>query len=629
MKTFCPPWGRACSLLVQQIPLLRRLVVLWLLALCLGSFNGLLAQPAFFRKDIFVGLQPSAVIPGDFNGDGRTDLAVSTEEGLFVLLNSGGGKFQRPIRTEASSLAGFFWLAVSADFNGDGKDDLVGSGLLFLSRGDGTFLPPRPVGDQEAVAAADFNGDGKMDLLIADSSWGSGGLTTRGVRVLLGNGDGTFQSGAMVSALAAVQVRVADFNRDGRPDVAFLPMPGTYPGLAPSGSTTLLVFLGQGDGTFGPEIRTPFQGAPDSSSYSFLVANFNGDKLPDVFTAGGIALGKGDGSFQALIPYVSNVRGFPMAAADFTGDGYADLIMTYYSDNSIGICSGRGDGTLSQPVAQSIARGSGYSAGLTAPVDLDGDGRLDLVSANYLPNTVSVLLGRAQWQPAMRRAVSAAIDLAIVAPGSLATLFAPASSTGSASATPPWPTSLGGISLEVRDSAGATHLAPLLYVSPTQINFRVPAGTALGEATLAIVGDSGTAEAGSMQVEAVAPGFFTADGWPMFTAVMVEPDGTQVPVAAEPIPLSTAGDRPIYLSFFGTGFAGANTDNVTVSINGTRVPVVYAGPQETPGVDQINIRLVPEVLGTMNCVEFWGCEGPAVSIRIGGVPANSLWLWVE
>jgi uncharacterized protein (TIGR03437 family) len=621
MKTIWPPCLR--------ISLLQRGVVLCLLALCLGSFTDLLGQPAFFRKDILVGLQPSVVIPGDFNGDGRTDLAVSTAEGLFVLLNAGGGKFERPIRTEASSLGGFFWLAAGADFNGDGKDDLVGSGLLFLSRGDGTFLPPRPIGDQEALAAADFNGDGKMDLLIADASWSSGGLTTRGVRILLGNGDGTFHSGAMVTPLAAVQARVADFNHDGRTDVGLLPMPGVYPELVTAGSLTFLVFLGQGDGTFGPEIRTPLQGAPGSSSYSFLVADFNGDKLPDLYTAGGIALGKGDGSFQALLPYASNVRGFPMAAADFTGDGYADLIMSYYSTNSIAICAGRGDGTLLPPVEQSVAGGSGYSAGLTTPVDLDGDGRLDLVSANYVSNAVSVLLGRAPWEPALRRAVSAAIDLAIVAPGSLATLFAPTPSTGTG-ATPPWPTSLGGINLEVRDSTGATHLAPLLYVSPTQINFRVPAGTALGEATLAIVGDSGTSEAGSMQVEAVAPGFFTAGGWPLFTAVMVEPDGTQVPVEAEPIPLSTAGDRPIYLSFFGTGFSGATTNNVTVSINGLRVPVVYAGPQEAPGVDQINIRLLPEILGTMTCEADWYCdESGAVAIKIGGVPANSLSLWIQ
>ena len=340
MKTAWSPVVMACSLFTQQVRFLRRLVVLWLLALCLGSFNHLLGQPAFFRKDILVGQHPLAVIPGDFNGDNRTDLAVSTEEGLFVLLNAGGGKFERPIRTEAAS--GLFWLAAGADFNGDGKDDLVGSGLLFLSRGGGTFLSPRPIGAQEAVAAADFNGDRKMDLLIESHSWDGGRLTAQGVRVLLGNGDGTFHAGVMVTPLAAVQVRVADFNRDGRTDVSLLPMPNAYPELGTAGATTFLVFLGQGDGTFGPEIRTPIQVAPNSTWYSFLLADFNADKLPDLFTGGGIRLGKGDGSFQALIPYASDVPGFPIVAADFTGDGNADLIMTYFSANSIAICSTAG-----------------------------------------------------------------------------------------------------------------------------------------------------------------------------------------------------------------------------------------------------------------------------------------------
>jgi uncharacterized protein (TIGR03437 family) len=185
----------------------------------------------------------------------------------------------------------------------------------------------------------------------------------------------------------------------------------------------------------------------------------------------------------------------------------------------------------------------------------------------------------------------------------------------------------------VRDSTGATRLAPLLFVSPTQINFQVPAGAALGEATLAIADGSGTTPAGSMQVDAVAPGLFAAEGWSAFTGVLVEPDGAQVPgVVTEcdlsygfcwpSIPLSTAGDRPIYLSFFGTGFRGANANNVTCHVQTVRsgasavqVPVVYAGPQETPGVDQINIRLLPEVAGTWEWLA-------SVTIRINGVRAN-------
>ncbi len=150
-----------------------------------------------------------------------------------------------------------------------------------------------------------------------------------------------------------------------------------------------------------------------------------------------------------------------------------------------------------------------------------------------------------------------------------------------------------------------------------------------------IVDDHGKAyDVGGVGLAPAAPGLFLLShnyGPPAATAVRVEPDGIQVPIPVytcatsatgvfcdfSPIPLSAAGDRPIYLSFFGTGFHGATATNVTCEINGVQVPVVYAGPQETPGVDQINVRLLPKVLEG-----FFG-ETMTVIIRIDGVPANS------
>jgi uncharacterized protein (TIGR03437 family) len=238
-----------------------------------------------------------------------------------------------------------------------------------------------------------------------------------------------------------------------------------------------------------------------------------------------------------------------------------------------------------------------------------------------------------------QRAISAASDMALVAPELLATLVAPTTATASASATPPWPNRLGGISLEVRDSSGATRLAPLIFVSPTQINFQVPAATALGEATLVIASDGGTIVAGSMQVAAVAPGLFmVSHDWtiPAATAVLVQPDGTQVPLPVftcpgaedrgscklSSIPLSTAGDRPIYLSLYGTGFRGANLSNVTCSISGVPVPVTYAGPQGTPGLDQINVRL-PSYEALAKMARYYGYY---VVVSINGVAANGAWI---
>jgi uncharacterized protein (TIGR03437 family) len=208
--------------------------------------------------------------------------------------------------------------------------------------------------------------------------------------------------------------------------------------------------------------------------------------------------------------------------------------------------------------------------------------------------------------PTLNRAVSAAGGTAIVAPESLATLHVATGLTASQSAAPPYSTRLSGIGLEIRDSAGATHPARLVFVSSTQINFQVPAGTALGEATLVLTSDRGPNTVGAMQVEAVAPGLFMVshpNSTPAALAVRVAPDGGQTPVpvfncfgpaaapfSCGPAPIRLAGD-PIYISFFGTGFRGANVGNVTASIGGVRLPVEYAGPQGTPGVDQINVRL--------------------------------------
>jgi uncharacterized protein (TIGR03437 family) len=268
--------------------------------------------------------------------------------------------------------------------------------------------------------------------------------------------------------------------------------------------------------------------------------------------------------------------------------------------------------------------------------DLDGDGRTDLVRSG--DNILSLLLFRPNGGPGLRRAVSAASDTAIVAPGSLATIYLQTSATATErAAAPPWPTRLGGISLEVRDQAGAARLAPLLYVSPSQINFQVPEATALGESSLAIVTDRGSTLSGGMQVDMVAPALFLVNRpdpfeesgvpVPAAVAVRVASDGRQTPVPVfmcpafsggcgpAPIPLPPAGD-PTYVSFFATGFRGANPVNVICTINGVRVPVEYAGPQGTPGLDQINIRLQPEVCGQPP-IPFG-----IVTISIDGVPAN-------
>ena len=169
-------------------------------------------------------------------------------------------------------------------------------------------------------------------------------------------------------------------------------------------------------------------------------------------------LGKGDGTFQP-IRYIPSRRGFPIpfAAADFDGDGHVDLAGWLSHEggegNYITVFRGKSDGTLSLPVEYA----AGWQATGQGVADLDGDGRPDLISANFRSNSLTLLMPKPQG-PGLNRAVSAASGTAIVAPESLATLYIATGATAAQNAAAPYPMQLGGIRLEVRDSAGATHV---------------------------------------------------------------------------------------------------------------------------------------------------------------------------
>jgi uncharacterized protein (TIGR03437 family) len=294
--------------------------------------------------------------------------------------------------------------------------------------------------------------------------------------------------------------------------------------------------------------------------------------------------------------------------------------------NLMALFRGKGDGTLSLPLEYV----TGWQAAGQAAADLDGDGRPELITSNFRSNSLTLLMPKTP-DASLNRAVSSASGTAIVAPESLATLFIETGATGAETAAAPYPIQLGGVSLQIRDSAATTHAAPLVFVSPTQINFQVPEGTALGEAMLIMTAGGRSSTAGSMQVDAVAPGLFMvshANSTPAALGFRVTADGRQSPVSVfncsgpviaqfscGPAPIRVTGD-PVYVSFYGTGFRGANVNNVTVFLNGKLLPVEYAGPQGAPGVDQINVRLLPEAQGPLNFM----------TVAISGVAANAVLL---
>ena len=218
-----------------------------------------------------------------------------------------------------------------------------------------------------------------------------------------------------------------------------------------------------------------------------------------------------------------------------------------------------------------------------------------------------------------------------VAPESIASVFgqglAPATEQA---AVLPLPTTLAGITVRITDSANVTRGAPLFYASGPQVNFQVPAGTAAGAATLAIYSGDALRSRGTMQVEAVAPGIYTANsngkGVAAATAIRIAPGGAVevVPVfecpggvgscVPYPLDLGTVADRT-YLTLYGTGLRNvAHATAVAATVGGEIAAVTYSGPQgQYVGLDQVNI-LVPQQLRGRGVVE--------VSLTVDSKPAN-------
>src|SRR4051812_2035468 len=287
--------------------------------------------------NVATGSSPSWVLVGDFNNDGKPDIAVANEpnpnvlisvtggpppNSVSILFGNGDGTFQPSIDTPT---AGALALA-AGDFNKDGKLDLIvvtgpsTSTQILLNTGNGTFSVSDANVDGFPIAiVGDFNGDGKLDFL-------TGGWE------MLGNGDGTFTLGQSLPLNAGL---VADFNGDGIPDLAQL-VP-TSLGRIVSG----LISLGLPDGTWAPSFISDFSGR------GMVAGDFNGDGKMDIFgtgtpngngtfpAIGGLVLGKGDGTFTHGAP------GFGGAALPAIGDldhnGSPDLVIANGSNIQVAL----------------------------------------------------------------------------------------------------------------------------------------------------------------------------------------------------------------------------------------------------------------------------------------------------
>jgi len=323
--------------------------------------------------------------------------------------------FQLPVKYSTGGYSPDF--VAIADVNEDGRPDIIATNQemygressvsILLGNGDGTFQTGT-VYDSGGVSAyslavADINHDGHLDLLIANGCASGANCSADGVlAVLLGNGDGTFQSAKGYdtggSDLYHAVVAVADLNGDGNLDAVIAHGCG---GITCSDGT-VSALLGDGTGAFGAATTYASGGAGASS---VAIADINGDHKPDLLTANwcasvcgtstptegsvGVLLGNGDGTFQSAVPYPSGGNGTrSIATADMNGDGKIDALAAScgpaacapgFPGGNAAVLLGDGDGTLQA----ALPNNAGDSPDAIQASDLNGDRKLDLVVGNW------------------------------------------------------------------------------------------------------------------------------------------------------------------------------------------------------------------------------------------------------
>jgi hypothetical protein len=355
-----------------------------------GTFTSAGSVPA--ASPTFGSFGPVGIVTGDFDNDGKLDIAVAlTSNAMSMLKGNGNGTFQAAVTNIIFNFPNPNSIAAT-DFDGDGNLDLIitaGSVLLLRGRGDLTFQSPVAFKAQfgpSGVVVADMNGDAHPDIMVADS-------VSDGVSVLIGSGVNNIASTHNYSGpLFPERLAAGDFNGDGHLDIVVVT---SFPAfLSPSNVQTM---LGNGDGTMRGGFNYNFAtGGAIGSPIKTISADFNNDGRPDIAVSDGanritILANSDDFNFSPVAP-ANPVPDFAldMVAADINHDGNQDIILIGFG--AISVLPGNGDGTFQSPLSQSIPF-SGFRA--IAIGDFNNDGKLDVAftGADQTFTSIGFLLG--------------------------------------------------------------------------------------------------------------------------------------------------------------------------------------------------------------------------------------------
>jgi hypothetical protein len=330
---------------------------------------------------------------------GKDIVAGCQSEGkVVVLLSNGNGTFKAakayPVPAGVDDVA-------LGDFNGDGKLDVaVTDGgtydmvSILPGSGSGTLKAAVPFGTNfgpGGLGVADFDGDGKLDLVTADSG-SPFGVTIATVSVLLSNGKDMFAArtdysvgGENVTG-AYSGIAAADLTGNGKQDL-IVPITYAFP-------YEVSILMNKGNGTFKPFVSYPLPTGP----IAVAAGDFNNDHKADIAVANGngsgsitVLLNSGSGTFPTYTEYSINGISAGLAVGDFNKDGNLDIVATNASQNTISVLLGNGTGAF--PTFATYATGS-YPGGVTVG-DFNGDGWPDIAVADERGGTVSILINKA------------------------------------------------------------------------------------------------------------------------------------------------------------------------------------------------------------------------------------------
>jgi hypothetical protein len=561
-----------------------------------------------------VGNLPGTIVAGDFNGDGNLDLAVginsvagsSESSYVTILLGDGQGHFTAVTSNPITAMG---TPQLVQDFNGDGIPDLLISSLtngtltVLLGNGDGTFriASGSPFATNYGtfpVVAGDFNGDGIPDLAVAGGYY---------LIVFLGRGDGTFtevpiDGSTIVGADSFNSMVVADYNGDGIPDLAAF---GSFEGIS--------IYFGNGDGTFRVGPVTVVSPSSASTSLTMAGGDFNGDGKPDlaapIFASSSslvVLLGNGDGTFTPASgsPLAAGGWANRVAVGDFNGDGVTDIFVGDETNQTdIYIFLGNGDGTFTP-----APTGSTYLPCCSESVlaDFNGDGVTDIASSDFYGGAANVLLTATKQSSATigNVAVTGVTPHQVVVnyPGD--TNYSPSKSDSTPllvlaavpTFTPPSGTVVQSQAVSIASSTPGVNI------------YYQASGALITNGYVMYTGPIALPFAGTVTIQAYAGGYNygpSATGSASFTVV-------PVPVLSSMSPaLTTAGGSGITLTVNGTGFVPSSIINWGTTTLATQFvsPIelaaqVTASEIAKPGITQITVNTPAPTGDLSNALEF-------------------------